>query len=70
MLIKANIWYPSDIYTFSFEKYKEKKLQGISQSQNVLFMYTMYYRQQRTSTLQIWKELYTFLKVPDSFICI
>jgi hypothetical protein len=24
MLRKANIWYPSDVYTFSFEKYKGK----------------------------------------------
>ena len=56
MLRKANIRYPSDVYTFSFEK-------GIKRSnygeflivKNVLFMYTMHYRQQRTSTLRIWK---------------
>ena len=24
MLRKANIWYPSDVYALSFEKYKEK----------------------------------------------
>ena len=36
MLRKANIRYPSDVYTFSFEKYKEKYLRGISQSQKCI----------------------------------
>jgi hypothetical protein len=30
---------------------------SLSKSINVLFMYMMYYRQQRTSTLRIWKVL-------------
>jgi hypothetical protein len=54
MLRKANIRYPSDVYTFSFEKYKEKYGEFLK-VKNVLFMYTMYYRQQRTSTLRIWR---------------
>ena len=36
MLRKANIRYPSDVYTFSFKKYKEKQLRGISQSQKCI----------------------------------
>ena len=40
MLRKASIRYPSDVYTLSFEKYKGKQLQGISQGQKCIVMYT------------------------------
>jgi hypothetical protein len=36
MLRKANIRYPSDVCTLSFEKYKEKSLRGISKSQKCI----------------------------------
>jgi hypothetical protein len=36
MLRKANIRYPSDVFTFSFEKYKEKWLRGIVYVHDVL----------------------------------
>jgi hypothetical protein len=43
ILRKANIRYPSDVYTFSFERIKRSNYGEFLKVKNVLFMYTMYY---------------------------
>ena len=44
------------MYTLSLSKSIKRSNYGeFLKVKNVLFMYTMYYRQQRTSTLRIWK---------------
>ena len=44
------------MYTFSLSKsIKRSNYREFLKVKNALFMYTMYYSQQRTSTLQIWK---------------
>ena len=44
------------MYTLSLSKSIKRSNNGeFLKVKNVLFMYTMYYRQQRTSTLRIWK---------------
>jgi hypothetical protein len=44
------------MYTLSLSKSIKRSNDGeFLKVKNVLFMYTMYYRQQRTSTLRIWK---------------
>ena len=48
------------MYTLSLSKNIKRSNYGeFLKVKNVLFMYTMYYRQQRTSTLRIWKVSYT-----------
>jgi hypothetical protein len=54
------------MYTLSLSKsIKRSNYREFLKVKNVLFMYTMYYRQQRTSTLRIWKVCVKISIEPD-----